>query len=91
MASNFQISVHRNSDNLHLKLIGDFDRSSADQLLNILRKNVKRTYKIFIHTNNLKQIHPFGYNLFHNNINVLKNGSDCLVFTGDKADKIAPI
>ena len=36
MASNFKISVHRNSDSLDLKLMGDFDGTSACELLNVM-------------------------------------------------------
>jgi hypothetical protein len=37
MASNFRIYCHQNRDNLHLKLIGDFDGSSAYELINLLK------------------------------------------------------
>ena len=60
MASNFKIVNHRNSDNMHLKLMGDFDGSSAHQLLNLLTKNGLAASKIFIHTSALKSIVPFG-------------------------------
>jgi hypothetical protein len=33
MASNFRIFAHRNSDSLHLKPAGDFDGTSAFELL----------------------------------------------------------
>jgi hypothetical protein len=39
MASNFKILVHRNSENLHLKLTGDFDGTSAQKLLNALLRS----------------------------------------------------
>ena len=38
MAANFRIRVHQNSDNLHLRLDGDFDGSSACELLDLLNK-----------------------------------------------------
>ncbi len=34
MAANFRIAIHRNDDNLHLQVIGDFDGSSAWELIN---------------------------------------------------------
>ena len=34
MASNFQINVNRLEDRIQLKLYGDFDGSSAHELLN---------------------------------------------------------
>jgi hypothetical protein len=37
MASNFRIYCHQNKDNLHLKLMGDFDGSSAYELINTLK------------------------------------------------------
>jgi len=38
MANNFRISVHRSSENLHLKLMGNFDGISAHELLNVLKR-----------------------------------------------------
>jgi hypothetical protein len=40
MAENFQILVRRNSENLHLKLMGDFDGISAYELIDTLKKPV---------------------------------------------------
>jgi len=37
MASNFRIFLQQNSDNLHVKLSGDFDGSSAHQLINMIK------------------------------------------------------
>ena len=48
MASNFKILVHRNSDSLHLKLVGDFDGTSAHELLNSLTKNARGVRRVFI-------------------------------------------
>ena len=45
MASNFSIFFHRNSDNLYLKLMGDFDGSSAHQLINILKEQTETSTK----------------------------------------------
>ena len=38
MASNFQIYSYKTRDSLHLKLNGDFDGSSAHELINILNE-----------------------------------------------------
>lgn len=59
MAANFRISAHRNSDGLHLELMGDFDGVSACELLNALRERSDRIERIFIHTSALKQIYPY--------------------------------
>lgn len=90
MAARFRISIHRNSENLHLKLMGDFDGTSAHELLNVLKRYSTRTARIFIHTSCLRGIHPFGLSVFHNNLNVLKGKSVELVFTGEHASRLAP-
>jgi len=90
MAINFRISVHRNSENLHLTLMGDFDGISAHELLGNLKRYSHRTSKAFIHTSCLGDIHPFGLNVFHNHLDVLKGKSLELVFTGKHASQLAP-
>ena len=88
MASNFRILFHRNSDNLHLKLMGDFDGSSAHQLINILKEQNGNVSKIFIHTCNLSSMDPFGLEVFQKSSSVNKL-SDRLTFTGEYSDKMA--
>jgi hypothetical protein len=90
MATNFRISIHRNSENLHLRLMGDFDGISAHELLENLKRYSHRTSKAFIHTNCLGDIHPFGLNVFHTHLDVLKGTSLELVFTGEHASQLAP-
>jgi len=88
MASNFRILFHRNSDNLHLKLMGDFDGSSAHQLINILKGQNGNVSKIFIHTCNLSSMDPFGLEVFQksSSVNQLSNR---LTFTGEYSDTMA--
>ena len=90
MASNFRIFVHRNSDSLHLKLAGDFDGTSAFELLDLVKKNGPGLRKVFIHTSNLKTIHPFGQQVFEKSLSELKGSSFQLLFTGEYAQQIAP-
>ena len=90
MAANFKISVHKNSENLHLKLTGDFDGSSAHELLDVLKNNCTGTSKVFIHTNCLKRIHPFGLEIFHKKLKALNNRSISVLFTGEEALQPAP-
>jgi hypothetical protein len=91
MASNFRIFVHRNSDSLHLKLAGDFDGTSAFELLDMVRKNGPGLRRVFIHTSSLKNIHPFGLHIFEKNLSDLKGSSFQLLFTGEYAQQIAPM
>ncbi len=88
MASNFRIRFHRNSDNLHLKLSGDFDGSSAHQLINILKEQIGKGGKIFIDTCNLSSLDDFGLEVFQNNFSVNKL-SNRLTFTGEYSNKMA--
>jgi anti-anti-sigma regulatory factor len=90
MASNFKISAHRNDNNLHLKLAGDFDGTSAHQLLKILEKNRRGITRVFIHTSSLKQIHPFGRDVFHKSFDAMSGQHISLLFTGDSAVQLAP-
>lgn len=88
MASNFKIYCHLNSENLHLKLMGDFDGSSAHELINTLAKYNGNTRRIFIHTCALSSVHPFGLNVFQKS-NSIKKLSNNLTFTGEYGETIA--
>jgi hypothetical protein len=90
MASNFKISSHRNSNTLHLKLTGDFDGTSACELLNVLKKNTSRVNNVFIHTGCLNNVYPFGRDTFKKNLCDLKGRSIRLMFTGSNAIHLAP-
>ena len=80
MASNFNIRLTVKRGNLYIELKGDFDGSSAMQLLNELENSLSGVEKIFINTNDLKDIHPFGKVVFENH---LSNGKFTdIVFTG---------
>jgi hypothetical protein len=61
MAQHFRVVVHQNSENLHLRLEGDFDGSSAYELLNALEKRCRYASRAFIHTNGPRQMPPLGY------------------------------
>ena len=90
MATNFNILIHRNSDCLHLKLTGDFDGSSAWELINAMKTNNNRVQKIFVHTNCLKNIYPFGRDTFQKNLCDLRGYPNRIIFTGENAEQIAP-
>jgi hypothetical protein len=90
MAQNFRIHTHENGDSIHLDLLGDFDGSSAEQLLELLRSKCHGVSRVVIHTNTLKEIHPFGRNVFLNNIDFLNKGCGRLLFTGEHAEELAP-
>jgi len=90
MAKNRKIFVHRNSENIHMKLSGDFDGSLATELLNLLKENCNAASKIFIHTGCLRAVQLFGQAVFHNNFNFINNKSTLLLFTGKYASQLTP-
>lgn len=60
MKTEFQISVIKKKDNLHLKLSGDFDQNSSHKVLDTLKRNCQGISKVFINTSHLNHIYPFG-------------------------------
>ena len=90
MASNFHIISYKNRDSLYLRLSGDFDGGSAHELINTLTKNGNGSWDIFIDTNNLKTIHPFGRDVFQKSLSSIKKQLKNLIIVGANKDKIAP-
>ena len=90
MATDFRILVHRNDDSFHLKLMGDFDEGTANELLSALKKYSNAAHRIFIHTNCLKDIHSSGLERFHQTLYELNGQSIRILFTGENASQIAP-
>ena len=89
MASNFQIYSFKTRDSLHLKLHGDFDGNSAHELINILNDSDNNFWEIFIDTDGLKSVHPFGRAVFEKNLSILKKKLRNLVFIGKNGHKIS--
>ena len=65
MAKNFRVLTKESSNqSLALQLFGDFDGSSACELIDVLDESVKKTFKVAIDTDGLKTINTFGLNVF---------------------------
>ena len=88
MASNFQIYSFKTNNSLHLKLSGDFDGSSAHELIHTLTKYNKGFYEIFIDTDDLNSIHPFGREVFQKKLGALKKQFHGITFLGRNGQKI---
>lgn len=88
MAINFRVFQHQTAENLHLKLKGDFDGTSALELLNILETVSSETASVFINTSALNKIHPFGREVFRRNLHKLKSIRRRLKVIGDPSTKI---
>ena len=89
MASNFKVQVQKRKDDLHLLLEGDFDGDSAHQVIRLIG-NGCRSGRVFIHTNGLREIHPFGRKVFQKNLSAYCKDGHHLVFMGRKSSLIAP-
>ena len=90
MASNFQIITFKTNDSLHLKLSGDFDVNSAQELINTLLTHGVGYWDIFIDTNNLETTHPFGRVTFKWSLSNFYKYLNNLFFVGANKHKIAP-
>jgi hypothetical protein len=70
--------------------VGDFDATSAYELIYAIKKLPEDILKIFIHTDGLKDISPFGLDVFHRNMSPYDAQARKLVFTGNNASHISP-
>ena len=88
MASNFRIDRDQRGDGLHLELTGDFDGTSAYELINTLQTYGHGTGSILIDTSNLSCIHPFGIAVFQKN-STARRMSRRITFTGEYGTEMA--
>ena len=82
MASNFKLFLHESGDSTYLKMFGDFDGNSAHELIDAIRNQAARSYQVFIDTEDLKNIYPFGQDVFQNNLGMTKQQLNKLIFIG---------
>jgi anti-anti-sigma regulatory factor len=90
MAKNFKVTTKANGGALYLSLRGDFDGTSAHELIEMLKKEGTAYPKIFIDTARMDDIHPFGVDVFQSYFDKLKGSSSEFVFTGENAVRLAP-
>ena len=82
MASDFKLFFHETRDSLHLKLYGDFDGTSAHELINALKKIPDKSFQIFIDTEDLNTICSFGRDVFQKNLGIENMRLNDLIFIG---------
>ena len=90
MSTSFSIEFSTSNGNLHVHPQGDFDGTSAWELLNLLHDHYRGQDSVIIDTSRLRKIHPFGRATFHGRLNRQKVPADRLCFTGDKGFELAP-
>jgi anti-anti-sigma regulatory factor len=89
MASNFAIVIHTGSGRISLKLAGDFDATSAYELIHAIKKLLEPMANVCIDTNGLKRIHPFGLHVLGRSMRSLNGQSAKIVFKGKNASQLS--
>jgi stage II sporulation protein AA (anti-sigma F factor antagonist) len=83
MAKHFKVlSGEKNNRLVRIQLQGDFDGTSAHELVNILHKYLSIYPKVAIDTQGLKSINAFGLKVFLIRIRQLRRPHARIVFTG---------
>ncbi len=86
----FKILIHKCSGSLHLKLMGDFDKFSALELISFIEKNAVNVNRVFIHTSGLRHVQSFGKELVRKYLASIAQKPFSIIFTGDAGCEIAP-
>ena len=90
MRNRFQIDVKTSNGNLYVRPKGDFDGSSACELINVLREHYRGTGRVFIDTKSLRDICSFGCKTFQARLDKRMVPPERLFFKGEKGRQIAP-
>ncbi|MCF8110842.1 MAG: hypothetical protein K9J85_05080 [Desulfobacteraceae bacterium] len=90
MAANFRIKRHSRSKNIYFDLVGDFDGTSAMELLHDLEKHAQKGTKVYVNTACLSSVAAFGEDLFKKQCRLFSKYCNNLVFTGRYGDRIQP-
>lgn len=82
MASNFKLFLNETKDGTHVKMCGDFDGTSAHELIAAIQNQAPRSNQVYIHTGELSHIYSFGREVFQNNLRLVKKQHDKIEFVG---------
>jgi hypothetical protein len=64
MGNNFKVTSRKVKEGLHIVVSGDFDGTSAWELINTISRNYRGRGRVVIDTRNLGEVEPFGGLLF---------------------------
>ncbi len=90
MSARFHIKHRKSGGNLHIYPEGDLDGSSAFQLTNLIRRKYNGKGRVFVNTEKIKEIFPFGKSVFQGQLDLRTLPADKLFFKGEKGFEIAP-
>ncbi len=90
MGLKFKIIQQYQSNNLHLRLTGNFNDASICDLIDILKTNISS--KVIVHTDSLNNIaiSSFGKDVFFKNLNKIDENLNRIQFTGISASEFIP-
>lgn len=90
MAANSRIRLRKDGQQIRFQLNGDFDGSMAMQLIGLINDNCCDAESIVIDTTDLKQLYPFGVDVFRSRLRTeIKFPSHCR-FVGSKSAQLRP-
>ncbi|MFP4531678.1 MAG: hypothetical protein ACLFNS_03240 [Desulfobacterales bacterium] len=90
MAENFRITSRREGDKLYFELWGDFDGISAMELIYTLKDKASMARKIYVETDGIRRVLPFGKNVFQTHFNLSPPLTRKVIFIGNNWQRIAP-
>ena len=90
MSNNFHVEFEKSDGDLHVRPSGDFDGSSAWELVNLLHEQYDGQGRVYIDTGNLTALNPFGCSTFQCRLNRKHLPFERLHFKGEKGAEIAP-
>jgi hypothetical protein len=82
MAAQFELFKERKGDRLNVRLAGDFDGSSACELINAIKEDSRVGLHVSVDTTGLKSVHPFGSRLLQTRRSEIAREVNSLVFSG---------
>ncbi len=83
MANNFYVLTERKRNrSLSIRLSGDFDGSSACELINVLKANEAKHDNVAIDTNGLRTVYNFGLNVLRPHLSKSTNTRLAIELTG---------
>ena len=87
MSLTFQIESKKHDGDWHINPVGDFDGSSAWELINLLVDKYKGEERVLIETRNLRTVSPFGCSMFQCQCRI---PAKRIMFKGEKGHALAP-
>ena len=90
MSTNFHVAFKKHNGNLHVHPSGDFDGSSAFELIRLLGRKYDGNGDVVIDTRRLRQVLPFGCSTFQSNVKESRIPYSRLSFKGAKGYDMAP-